>query len=159
MDATPSSFGKQDASEIFESSLKTQELTETEALLHTAPEFTKNETKTPPQEPELKEKTVSPTVLEQIKPEDSVQKILEELAQENHPNELITTITPPASIPLPFFKPKTKPIESSYFQKEKKSSPKGEQTIEDILAMEETHLINRARIQGGGGNVLVNGKL
>ncbi|CBI76908.1 TolA protein [Bartonella clarridgeiae 73] len=151
MDTIPSFFGQQDASEIFESSLKTQELikTETEALLHTVPEFMKNETKTPPQESELKEQTVPPTALEQIKSEDPIKKMLEELAQEN-PNESISTITPLDNIPLPSFKPKTKTVDPSHFQKEKKSPSKREQTIEDILAMEETHLINRARTQGGG---------
>ncbi|MCL6229191.1 cell envelope biogenesis protein TolA [Bartonella bilalgolemii] len=151
MDVTPSSFGQQEASDIPESSLKTQKFTktETEALLHTESELTKNEMKTPPKKPELTDQTVPLTALEQIEPEDPLQKTLEELTQEK-PNESTPTMTLPDKIPFPSFKPKEKPVKSSNFEKTQKSPSKGEQTIEDILAMEETHLINRARTQGGG---------
>ncbi|MDD9330052.1 MAG: cell envelope biogenesis protein TolA, partial [Bartonella sp.] len=92
MDATPSSFGQQDVSDIPESSLKTQNLTttETESLLHSVPELTKNEMKTPPQEPESTDPQVPPTVLEQTKSEDPLQKILEKLTQES-PSESTPT--------------------------------------------------------------------
>ncbi|OPB32243.1 cell envelope biogenesis protein TolA [Bartonella sp. AR 15-3] len=145
MDATPFSFGQQEASDIPESSPKT----ETESLLHREPKLTKNEMKTSPPKSESTDQTVSPTALEQIKPEDPLQKTLEELTQEK-PNELTPTVMLPDNIPFPSFKPKEKPIKPSNFEKTQKSPSKGKQTIEDILAMEETHLINRARTQGGG---------
>ncbi|WP_407965389.1 cell envelope biogenesis protein TolA [Bartonella sp. C271] len=151
MDATPSSFGQQEASDIPESSLKTEKFTktETEAFLHTESELIKNEMKIPPQKSESTDQIVPPTALEQIEPEDPLQKTLEELTQEK-PHESTPTMTLPDNIPLPSFKPKEKPVEPSHFAKAQKSPSKGEQTIEDILAMEETHLINRARTQGGG---------
>ncbi|AQX21913.1 Cell division and transport-associated protein TolA [Bartonella sp. CDC_skunk] len=151
IDATPSSFGQQDASDIPETSLKTQNLTttETEALFHPVPELTKNEVKTPPQELESTDQTVPPTALEQTKPKDPLEKILEELTEES-PHESTPTMTLPDTIPVPSFKPKEKPVDPSHLQKAQKSPPKGEQTIEDILAMEKTQLINRAKTQGGG---------
>ncbi|UNE53991.1 cell envelope biogenesis protein TolA [Bartonella machadoae] len=61
-------------------------------------------------------------------------------------------MTLPDKFPLPHFKPKSdKKAALQNVQAAKKNNQKMEkQTIEDILAMEENNLLNRARTQGGG---------
>ncbi|AQX20425.1 cell envelope biogenesis protein TolA [Bartonella sp. WD16.2] len=139
VETTPLSFGEKDASETKAQSLTTPKIqeTKTQSSPQTTPEITskiteetpKNENITLPEEPETPQITQIPAPTE---PEKKPQQIVEL----------------PTNAPLPTTKMKPKPIKHASSQK----SPhkKGEQTIEDILAMDESNLINRARTQGGG---------
>nr|CDP79402.1 TolA protein [Bartonella schoenbuchensis]CDP79469.1 TolA protein [Bartonella schoenbuchensis] len=139
VETTPLSFGEKDASETQAQSLTTPEKQEikTQTPPQTTPETTskiteetpKNENITLPEEPQTPEIPV-PT------------------EPENKPQP--TTVQLPTNVPRPTTKMKPKPTKHASSQSAQSSPKKGEQTIEDILAMDESNLINRARTQGGG---------
>ncbi|EJF92111.1 hypothetical protein [Bartonella melophagi] len=124
VETTPLSFGEKDASGIQAQSLTTPEITS-----KITEETPKNENITLPEEPQTPEIPV-PT-----EPENKLQP---------------TTVQLPTNVPHPTTKMKPKPTKHASSQSAQSSQKKGEQTIEDILAMDESNLINRARTQGGG---------
>ncbi|UTO28220.1 cell envelope biogenesis protein TolA [Bartonella harrusi] len=95
-------------------------------------EMRKNEKRTLPQEPAL---TIPKASIEQAP------------ARPQTPQ-----ITLPDKFPLPHFKPKSdkKPAFQNVQATKKNNQHMESETIEDILAMEENNLLNRARTQGGG---------
>ncbi|WP_409361147.1 hypothetical protein ACRPOS_007650 [Bartonella heixiaziensis] len=127
----------------------------------------------PQESQEVAEKVVPEEILEA--PQQSLEKVVPKVSRETRKNEEIPSLQTaseiqkmpveqvqirqqapkvvlPDSSPLPQFKPKSAP--KALMQNEqttkKRNQQMAEQTIEEILAMEDKNLFNRARTQGGG---------
>ncbi|ENN90291.1 hypothetical protein [Bartonella bovis] len=141
VETTPLSFGEKDASQQEVPPLTTPEKqkTKVEPSPQTTPEITSKATDEIPQNENItqQEEPETPKITETTTPTEP----------ENKPQQIVQL---PTKVPLPQTKMKQKPTKHVSSQSAQSPQKKGEQTIEDILAMDESNLINRARTQGGG---------
>lgn len=148
IDAASPTFGEKDAAELPVLPQKTQEE-------RAQPELTQPESVQPkPAKPEPAQP--EPTQPEPTQPESAQPKPAKPKPAQPEPIQPkpAPAIIPPPLKPLPETAPlprvKAKAPSKRPQQTAQALPPKGEQTIEDILALEKNDLINRARTQGGG---------
>ncbi|MET3560702.1 hypothetical protein ABID39_001410, partial [Bartonella japonica] len=110
----------------------------------------------PLEKSEVAEKVTPEVPLEKKKQKEvtSLQKLVPTLQKGSVEKEKIFQNSPKIVLPekslLPHLKPKPDKQSALQNAQAKKNSQTTDQTIEDILAMEENDLLNRARTQGGG---------